>query len=370
MKIVPLILALLLFSFYAHANDKVEFKRLYAEFNDLYTNSEEIDPIIEVAEKLYKLAPKAYGKNHANTAVVTYNLASLYDEKGGQSINDNERRAVALYEEYFENLNKRQIPKDKTYLDQYLNYVTAERNSKGSRSSSKPSKTALKIAKEINIPLEEYADMELFFGELRAKSFKRSDARKFYESALKNYRSALGDSHFKVGKTYFWLAQAHKAEKRNKRATENYELAISVLENDTTEDGMAMVLLSHRNLATMYAEDEDHNNATRHIMLFAVKKPDDNSEDIIDVYRPDPDFSKASRKAAKEGNNRVELTFDIDEEGFTRNIRVYSDNDKALINDVVDAVSRHRYVPLVIDGKFYGRKDYNYSFTYTVRDGR
>ena len=62
--------------------DKTEFDNLYVKFNDLYANSEDLTPIIEVGEKLYKLAPKVYGKNHINTATVTYKMASLYDQKG------------------------------------------------------------------------------------------------------------------------------------------------------------------------------------------------------------------------------------------------------------------------------------------------
>ncbi len=86
LKNIFYIICISLISQLAHADeatDKAEFKKLYAEFNDLYANSEAIDPIIVVAEQLYDLAPIVYGKNSKTHGVVTYNLASLYDEKGG-----------------------------------------------------------------------------------------------------------------------------------------------------------------------------------------------------------------------------------------------------------------------------------------------
>ena len=93
--------------------DKAEFKKLYAEFSDLFANSEAIEPIIEIAEKLYSLSPLAYGKNSNNTAVVTYNLATLYDEKGGETNSEDEKRASELYKEYFTILDGQKKPLDK-----------------------------------------------------------------------------------------------------------------------------------------------------------------------------------------------------------------------------------------------------------------
>lgn len=48
-------------SFADEAEDKAEFKRLYAEFNELYANSEDIDPIIDAAERVYRLPLFAHG---------------------------------------------------------------------------------------------------------------------------------------------------------------------------------------------------------------------------------------------------------------------------------------------------------------------
>ena len=43
-------------AFADEADDKAEFTRLYAEFNELYANSEDLDPIIDVAEKLLSVS--------------------------------------------------------------------------------------------------------------------------------------------------------------------------------------------------------------------------------------------------------------------------------------------------------------------------
>ena len=142
-KLILLFSILLLpqLAFSDEAADKAEFKRLYAEFNELYAHSEDLDPIIDVAEKLYEIAPKAYGENHANTAVVTYNLASLYVEKseisGFSHLNTN---AAELFKDYFEYLDDTNAPQDRNYVYQYLQYIkamTSQGRSKSVKSHTK-----------------------------------------------------------------------------------------------------------------------------------------------------------------------------------------------------------------------------------------
>ena len=110
------------------ASDKAEFKKLYAEFNDLYSNSFDIDPIIEIGEKLYRLAPKIYETNHKDTAELTYQLASLYDQKGGMENNTDEQKAFFLYQEYFKTLGALNVHYYLDYVVRYSAFVKAEYN--------------------------------------------------------------------------------------------------------------------------------------------------------------------------------------------------------------------------------------------------
>lgn len=348
------------------AEDKAEFKKLYAEFNELYANSEAIDPIIEVGEKLYKLAPTAYGKGHANTAVVTYNLATLYDEKGEEKNNKFEERAFELYEEYFANLDARKVPKDKEYLNQYLSFMGTEQNTKTMYSKSKYMNTALKIAKDIGLSNIEYANVEMIIANMRMGSLKNADARKLYASAREKFEKEYDAGHFKIGEASFWLAQLERRRKKLKDAAREFERAIEILDPIEGEAAAAMVLYARKNGAAVYSELGDTETATKHIIAFAHKMPQETNRDLIDIYKPTPEFNNAARRAAKNGNYLVELSYDIDDKGFVHNIRLYSDTEEALNKPVIAALEKHRYVPLKVNGKLLPRKDRNYSFGYHV----
>ena len=162
-------------------SDKAEFKKLYAEFNELYTNSAELDPIIEVGEKLYELAPKVYGEESQNTAVITFNLASLYDEKGGRYQNDSESRAVELYKEYFNILDQLDTPKDENYLEQYISFIKAESNLTDLSSTIRYGNKAIKIAEEIELSPIKLANIEYTVAMININKNNFSRAKKFFE---------------------------------------------------------------------------------------------------------------------------------------------------------------------------------------------
>ncbi|MBT5186639.1 MAG: tetratricopeptide repeat protein, partial [Kordiimonadaceae bacterium] len=209
--------------------DKAEFKKLYAEFSDLFANSEAIEPIIEIAEKLYSLSPLAYGKNSNNTAVVTYNLATLYDEKGGETNSEDEKRASELYKEYFTILDGQKKPLDNQYFQQYIAFVKSEHNAFGYRSDTSYSKKAIEIAKSINLSNLERANLDFLIANHRYYSGKPTDAKKLFTNAHKKYIAEYGLNHYKVGETTFWLAQIDFKNGRHKRAGENYLSAMEIL---------------------------------------------------------------------------------------------------------------------------------------------
>ncbi|MDG1438563.1 MAG: hypothetical protein P8P98_06250, partial [Emcibacteraceae bacterium] len=98
-KKIILITALLLSqSFAGQSNNEAEFERLYFEYHNNLIDGADYDVIMQLAVMLHKLAPQVYGKNSANTAEVTYNLARLLDETGGKEFNANELMSTQLYQ--------------------------------------------------------------------------------------------------------------------------------------------------------------------------------------------------------------------------------------------------------------------------------
>ncbi|MDA9770097.1 tetratricopeptide repeat protein [Emcibacteraceae bacterium] len=225
-----LIFSILLMSsaFADEAADKAEFKKLYAEFNDLYANSEDIKPIIEVATKLYEIAPKTYGRFHMNTAVVTYNLAALYDEAGGTHANSSERKAVELYKKYFKILDRLNTPKDASYLEQYKKFVIAEFNNFNVSSNHKYAENALKLAYSINLSSLEIADFEYLIAYQRFITEEYEKALHDFMKAKDYYIHVYGENNAKVGRSIQYIATINLKNNNFEVAEENYLKAIDI----------------------------------------------------------------------------------------------------------------------------------------------
>lgn len=348
------------------AEDKAEFKKLYAEFNELYANSEAIDPIIRMGEELYKLAPKAYGKDHMNTAVVTYNLASLYDEKGGMERNSDEQKAFDLYLEYFAILDKKKTPKDKAYFEQYRAMVIAEYNAKLHNTDKKYSESLLKIAEKLTLTNIERANLNYLIGKQRYDRRQYREASRLYSLAHKNYVSEYGENHVKSGELMFWLARTEINRKRNKTATENLIKAIEILDQFEDENSRAMVLIAHRSLVRIYSEDDEPDKATPHVLAFARKQPEDVEKPQPPLFEINPKFPSVVARKSSGTSVSVIVEYDIDENGFTTNISVHNSESDKVEEIVVNAIKKYRYVPLLRDGKFESINNNQKTFTYSV----
>jgi protein TonB len=67
------------------------------------------------------------------------------------------------------------------------------------------------------------------------------------------------------------------------------------------------------------------------------------------VYKVDPEFSEEARKAKHQGV--VVLTIEVDDKGNVRNLRVRQSLGLGLDEKAMEAVSRWRFRPGVVDGK-------------------
>ena len=328
--------------------DKAEFKKLYAEFNDLYANSEELDPIIEVAEKLYELTPKAYGKVHNNTAVVTYNLASLYDEKGENYNNENEEKAVDLYENYFRILDRLDKPYDQTYLSQYLNYITAYVNVKTITSWEGPIGKINKIIDGFEITNMNRANTILYMGSLYSKAGRLSQSNKSMQEAIEIYAKEQGKDYVNIGQALFFQAKIDMFRKKRKTAEEKFLRVIDIY-NKNNMSGHEVVLSTHAFLVNVYEDMGLSDKATEHCRAVAIDRPKDFDVHIDPIYRKNPKYPASAARAGRTG--WAILEFVVDENGITRNIGIVESSSNAFEKNSIEAVANFRYAPSVKDGK-------------------
>ena len=248
------------------AADKEEFKRLNAEFNDLFANSAAIGPVIEVGERLYQLAEKTYGKDSQNMAVVTYNLASAYDEKGGDGKrsfslqNSSEVKAINLYKLYFDRLEKLGTVYTRAHIDQYLKYITAYANHYNFRSNDLSSRTLLSIAQSMELPASELADLCITLGGLRTQAKHPEQSKYFYQTAYDTMKNAGELDQEQFGRAAHRLADFEYSSGNKDGAIPYYLDAISAFNSQDEKDIEALNVI-YGTLSRLYVSMGNESDA-------------------------------------------------------------------------------------------------------------
>lgn len=356
-------------AFADEAADKAEFKRLYAEFNDLYANSADIEPIVAVAETLYALAPRAYGKKHKNTAVVTYNLASLYLEKADVSnIALDYTAAAEKFEQYFGILDDIEAPQNRNYVFQYLQYVKAMSSEGRSRSLRRHTIKVRNIAKSLDYSLAELAEIEYSMGYHLFIDGEFLLSLDHFKKANEQFTEALGPEHLKTGESAFWVAKIEMAQRKRKSAEENFLSALNAFEKNSKK-GSNLSQSTHAFLVGLYEDMGQSDKATKHCQAVAEERPKDYDLFITPLYRKNPEMPKLSSlqvtKMKKESVDVV-LQFDVDENGFTKNVEIIESDNNKFNKNSIKAAEAYRYAPSVKNGKIVETKGARVRISYRM----
>lgn len=329
------------------AADKANFKKLYAEFSELYANSDDLGQLIEVATELYELGPKAYGRYSQNAAVVTYNLASLYDEAGGSGVNQYERTAVELYKKYFKTLDRLKNPKDKNYLEQYKALVISDFNYNRSRSKNLFAKNALDIAYSLNLPNSETADFEYLLAYQRYQSQDINFALPYFQSAKERYIKEFGNNHIKVGRTIEWIAKIYQQNKKHLEAESHYRQVIDIYKSMEPQDDN-LTSGAYQNLAHLFLEMNKLDEAAElgNTATNFLDKSYKNS--ALPIVRTNPRYPI---RAAENGfTGWVKVEFIINDEGYTEDVIAVESSHKMFEKNSVRAAQQYRYIPRLENG--------------------
>lgn len=338
------------------AADKAKFKELYAQFKDLYANSEAIDPIIVVAEKLYKLVPKVYGKNSKTHGVITYSLASLYDEKGGKTNSRDEKRALKYYVEYFELQNALKVPNNKVFLLQYQNYVQSYYNVNKSKSNNTISNKFLKIANNIELSNIEKANVEFMVAFNRITNGKINGSKALFNSVYNRYIQEYGENHKQVGYILYWLAQIDIKNRNSDQAITKLNRLIDIYTSFDNDDERELVKNVRLRLYEIYfslKNDEKTSDQIQHLIILhengnkPIYEKDDPNE-YSPIIRVAPKYPVRAMENRIDGFVIFSLTVAAD--GTTKDIKAILSSAKMFEKSAISAAQKSKYRPRIIDG--------------------
>ncbi|MBL4603555.1 MAG: energy transducer TonB [Emcibacteraceae bacterium] len=342
------------------ASDVAAFNTVYGEYLDLVNTSKDLDAAIISAEKVYKLAPRIYSKKSFEYAVITYNLANLHDEKGSIFENENEKRALKLYRDYFKIIDKLKIPQDLDYIDKYFAYTTTAHNIDSDNVSKRHEKKLIKIAKNLNLADETKAALNFKLGKLKIRSQPSKNAAKYFNSAHKLYLSAHGPDHLKVADALFWLGIIQTSKENDENANKYYLETLRIYELNLKDD-TDLPISTHVFLVNLYETVGKTEEATKHVLATAVPDSDDTR-----YIRP---LYQAPLVMPKDIPNEIEsykvvLNFTVDKAGHTKNIIVTETDDVLFNENSIASLKKFRFTPTIKNDQLIEKNDVSLTMNY------
>lgn len=379
---IILILSVIFFSTPLFA-DEAEFDRLYSEYQNNLIDGADFAETMQLAIKLHRLAPQVYGRNSAITADVTYNLARLLDDVAGKTFNAGEIVATRLYQEYFSILDEIEAPRDKQYLERYIQFLRAETNSIFLFVNDRNLKKAIRISKKVKLTNIEKGDVEFSFGGIYASRSEHKKARNYYNKSIKSYKKEFGDSHPTIAASLIELLKIdikeinrntltgqndllygrrnaekkiiRKAKKLHSEAEEKVD-AISVILK-TLDINTPRLSDSFSEAKDIYDEYTDKfnnfaysDNAYESAKKIVVSSNDENSGiKITPIERKSPPYPSRAAQTGLEG--WVLFQFDISSGGGIMNIRLVEASHDIFVRPALYAASKFIYGPPTRDGQ-------------------
>ena len=315
---IILLFSLILFSSAVadETKDIEEFKQRYSEFKELYQNSDDFDLVVKEAEKFLRYTQRDFGKNHYNTAIATYNLAALYNLKGGEIRfpaiikNKHKRKALNLYKTYFNTLSELNTEYNQSHIDQYLEYVKIEANYNFTDTDNSLSQSLLDMAVKIELSPIQLSELCMELGLIRS------------------YTGQSEQSH------YFTQAESLYLE----------SIRISKIQNELNETEL---LKRYDSIARFYISIGKHSDAKKfNALAIDIEGPQRFSHRPI--LRVNPMYPARAARNGVEGWVLVE--FDVNTEGSTENIKVIESSHEIFDESAVVAAKKYKYLPAMKDG--------------------
>ncbi|MFT6407144.1 MAG: tetratricopeptide (TPR) repeat protein [Arenicella sp.] len=212
------------------------------------------------------------------------------------------------------------------------------------------------VARAVRLAAREYGDNSTMVADISSRAGREFFAAGDYKSSLplqdrahEIYLGVLGSSSTKTGDEAYHLSESFRLNQNRYGQVTFLKKAISSF-NTPSKAESDFERTVHTKLVEAYHALGKPKRATKHVLILA------SSSSFLELLEPSL-LVKANATYKGRGERRkfegfVSLTFDVDANGFVKNIKLVDfEGDQKLVKLAKEALSGYRYVPTLLDGK-------------------
>ena len=353
-------------SIWAAESDHGLIKEAYSQYLSLFKQGNYAESL-PYAEKALALSKSILGDKSKTTGTLSHNYGiNLLRVKKAKQASKVLSDTIALYREIYGS----HAPE---LIAVYVDLGDAMRTADYQSNWYSKHKSALSIAKEVYGKDSSYYGMLLLelghIGLINQAPKSESTIRKGYK-ILKNLDSSNSD----MSRVEFIMGKLELSNLNYKDAREHFESSLNFLnENDSSIN----FELSVRAFLVETLENLNESElATEHLLEIGRKQSEGGTANLEPLFIKKPSFPSSVNKqqtgshlnVKKINEGTVALEYDVDEKGFTCNIRViFLDGPNDYVEPAIEAVRQFRYAPRFVDGEPVVVRGLTYKFNFLLQ---
>ena len=193
----------------------------------------------------------------------------------------------------------------------------------------------------------EYAQYNLDVGRRITRYAVTRKGKLYIDRGVKIIDEIADEISPEYGVAHFHKGRYELATKDYKNSIKHLNKALSAFSHG--DSSVANALVARGYLVEAYQNIGEADLATEHCLEIGKASPERSSAELMPLYRKSPMYPSDMLRQRK--NGWVELLFDVNEQGFTKNIRVTASSNDSFEKTAKESASEYRYAPRFVNGE-------------------
>ncbi len=332
-------------SFFAFSQSPT-FSDVYRDFQSA-VESEQMDEALRLAEQAQALGEDKFGKNSEQARMLAFTYANM------QIINGHTAGGLNGYEDIEAYYRRTYGESSLQYMEMLLIFVETLRDNIDFHETSERNRMQLYLRDLLRglpaIDAEQkalaplYARTSTLIARANTIPVRGESLVEFMDKALTIVSAEYGQGDLRTVETLYANGLAKQADRRREEAIAHFGRVIAVLK-DKNAFTHPYALSAHAKLVSLYESNGVSGKATEHCLAIGKMTPWDPEQEATPLYRQPPEFPAFAARNRQEGSAR--LRFDIDAQGFVKNIEVVEVTGSSQFGHAAETALAHwRYAP-------------------------